>query len=97
MRFGDVTLQLVSDGIYWEDGGGLFGLVPKVLWEQIMPPDARNRLPFHLRCLLIEAGGQRFLVDTGYGDKLSEKERKVAINVLGFLTTTLDGKEVTVK
>ncbi|MGD2206530.1 MAG: MBL fold metallo-hydrolase [Anaerolineae bacterium] len=75
MRFGNLTLHLVSGGAYWEDGGGLFGLVPKALWEQVMEPDERNRLPFETRCLLIETEKQRILVDTGYGDKLSEKER----------------------
>lgn len=75
MRFGNVNLHLVSDGIYWEDGGGLFGLVPKVLWAQIMEPDEKNRLPFEMRCLLIETPTQHILVDTGYGDKVSEKER----------------------
>jgi glyoxylase-like metal-dependent hydrolase (beta-lactamase superfamily II) len=75
MRFGNVRLYAVSDGIYWEDGGGLFGLVPKALWEPIMAPDERNRLPFQLWCLLIETKEHRILVDTGYGDKLSEKSR----------------------
>jgi glyoxylase-like metal-dependent hydrolase (beta-lactamase superfamily II) len=75
MRFGRVKLQLVSDGIYWEDGGGLFGLVPKVLWERVAEPDERNRLAFEMRCLLVETGTQRILVDTGYGDKVTEKER----------------------
>lgn len=75
MRFGNIELHMVSDGTYWEDGGGLFGLVPKVLWEQVKAPDERNRLPFQMRCLLIETSAQRILVDTGYGDKISEKER----------------------
>ncbi len=75
MQFGNVSLHLVSDGTYWEDGGGLFGLVPKVLWTQVAEPDERNRLCFETRCLLIETDEQRILVDTGHGDKLSEKER----------------------
>jgi glyoxylase-like metal-dependent hydrolase (beta-lactamase superfamily II) len=75
MRFGDVTLHLISDGQYWEDGGGLFGLVPKSLWERVAEPDERNRLCFELRSLLIETSKQRILVDTGYGDKLTAKER----------------------
>lgn len=75
MNLGNVKLHVVSDGTYWEDGGGLFGLVPKALWQKVMAPDERNRLPFHLRCLLIESSEQRVLVDTGFGDKLSEKER----------------------
>jgi len=76
MRFGNVTLHMISDGTYWEDGGGLFGLVPKVLWERVAKPDERNRLQFELRSLLIETDTQLVLVDTGYGDKLSEKERE---------------------
>jgi len=75
MRFGNVDLHLVSDGTYWEDGGGLFGLVPKALWEQVAKPDERNRLCFETRCLLIQTDEQRILVDTGYGDKLSDEER----------------------
>jgi glyoxylase-like metal-dependent hydrolase (beta-lactamase superfamily II) len=75
MRLGNIDLRVVSDGIYWEDGGGLFGLVPKALWEPIMAPDERNRLPFQLWCLLVETEKQRILVETGYGDKVSDKER----------------------
>jgi glyoxylase-like metal-dependent hydrolase (beta-lactamase superfamily II) len=75
MQFGDVTLHLISDGKYWEDGGGLFGLVPKALWERVAEPDERNRLCFELRSLLIETPEQHILVDTGYGDKLTDNER----------------------
>ncbi len=75
MRFGKVDLHLISDGTYWEDGGGLFGLVPRTLWEQVAEPDQRNRLPFDMCCLLVETTEQRILVDTGYGDKLSDKQR----------------------
>jgi glyoxylase-like metal-dependent hydrolase (beta-lactamase superfamily II) len=75
MQFGNVSIHLVSDGTYWEDGGGLFGLVPKTLWAPLAEPDERNRLPFDMRCLLIDTPGQLILVDTGYGDKLSAKER----------------------
>ena len=82
MQFGDIALHIVSDGTYWEDGGGLFGLVPQVLWEQMAPPDEHNRLCFNSRCLLIETSQQCILVDTGYGDKLSEKQRRF-INLEG--------------
>ena len=75
MQFGDIDLHVVSDGTYWEDGGRLFGLVPKALWERIAPPDEHSRLRFQARCLLIVTGQQRILVDTGYGDKLSEKQQ----------------------
>jgi glyoxylase-like metal-dependent hydrolase (beta-lactamase superfamily II) len=75
MRLGNVSLRLASDGTYWEDGGGLFGLVPKALWQEVWEPDERNRLPFELRSLLIEAPSHRILVDTGYGDRLTAKQR----------------------
>lgn len=75
MQFGDITLHVVSDGAYWDDGGRLFGLVPKVLWERIARPDERNRLCSTMRCLLIKTSQQCILVGTGYGDKLSENQR----------------------
>ena len=59
MQFGDIALHVVSDGTYWEDGGRLFGLVPKMLWEQMAPADEQNRLCFNARCLLIELSSRR--------------------------------------
>jgi glyoxylase-like metal-dependent hydrolase (beta-lactamase superfamily II) len=77
MRFGNVTLRLISAGTYWADGAGLFGIMPKVRWQQIVEPDELNRVPVALRCLLIETSGKRILVDTGYGDKVPDKERRL--------------------
>ena len=76
MRLGNVNLRVVSDGEYWLDGAGLFGLMPKVEWQEIAEPDDQNRIRVQLQCLLIETARQRILVDTGYGDKLSAKERE---------------------
>ncbi len=73
---GATCVHLVSDGIYWTDGGGAFGLVPRVLWEKTIAPDPANRVPMHLRCLLIESSQGLVLVDTGYGDKLPAKQRE---------------------
>ena len=75
MRLGNVNLYPVSDGHSREDGAGLFGLMPKVEWQKLAEPDEQNRIGLQLRCLLIETNGQRILVDTGYGDKLSDRER----------------------
>jgi glyoxylase-like metal-dependent hydrolase (beta-lactamase superfamily II) len=69
---------LVSDGVYWADGGGAFGLVPRQVWEKRLPPDIQNRVLFALNCLLIRSEGQTILVDTGYGHKLDEKSRQHA-------------------
>lgn len=82
MRLGKVNLHLVSDGTFWEDGGGLFGLVPKVLWEEFAIPDEKNRVCLETRCLLIEGRQQWILVDTGLGDKLTGEERAF-LNVKG--------------
>ena len=76
MRLGNTTLRLISDGEYRMDGAGLFGLMPKTEWQEIAEPDEQNRIRIQLHCLLIETGEQRILVDTGYGDKLSGKERE---------------------
>jgi len=77
---GRAMVHVVDDGQMWMDAGGLFGLVPKRLWGQIVTPDADNRVPLALRCLLIESQGRRILVDTGCGDKLSARAREI----LGF-------------
>jgi glyoxylase-like metal-dependent hydrolase (beta-lactamase superfamily II) len=72
-QIGKVRMHLISDGVYWTDGGGVFGLVPRVLWERVIQPDELNRIPMDLRCLLIESGEGLILVDTGYGTKLPPK------------------------
>ena len=76
MQFGSLSLKLISDGVMRLDGGAHFGLVPRVLWEKVVEPDELNRVPVALNCLLIESQGQRILVDTGLGDKLSDKQRR---------------------
>jgi glyoxylase-like metal-dependent hydrolase (beta-lactamase superfamily II) len=65
----DVNICLLSDGISYWDGGGAFGLVPRVKWMKLLPPDEFNRVPQELRCVLIQAGGQNILVDCGVGMK----------------------------
>lgn len=57
------------------DAGGPFGLVPRALWGKNLPPDEENRIPMDLNCLLIYSDGKVIVVDTGLGDKLSERAR----------------------
>jgi glyoxylase-like metal-dependent hydrolase (beta-lactamase superfamily II) len=59
------------------DGGAMFGVVPKPLWERKIAPDARNRIPLGMRCLLIEHDTGLVLVDTGAGNKENEKFRDI--------------------
>jgi glyoxylase-like metal-dependent hydrolase (beta-lactamase superfamily II) len=63
------VVRLLSDGISYWDGGGAFGLVPRVKWMKLLPPDEFNRVPQDLRSVLIEADDKRILVDCGVGNK----------------------------
>jgi glyoxylase-like metal-dependent hydrolase (beta-lactamase superfamily II) len=69
MKLGKFDIQSVTDGRFRLDGGAMFGVVPKVLWETCCQPDEKNRIQLGLNCLLIRAGGKNILVDTGLGDK----------------------------
>lgn len=69
MKLGAFEIYPVSDGRFRLDGGAMFGVVPKVLWEKCCHADEQNRIPLSLRCLLIRAHGKNILVDTGLGDK----------------------------
>jgi glyoxylase-like metal-dependent hydrolase (beta-lactamase superfamily II) len=74
-QVGRVKVHMVSDGIFWADGGTNFGVVPRSLWEKVIQPDELNRIPMQLRCLLIESEAGLILVDNGYGDKLTPKQQ----------------------
>ncbi len=77
LTLGDFELTIFSDGNYFLDGGNFFGVVPKVLWEKKMKPDERNRVPVGLNSLLIRDGKHTVLVETGIGNKLNERMRKI--------------------
>ncbi|HWG57586.1 MAG TPA: MBL fold metallo-hydrolase [Candidatus Acidoferrales bacterium] len=77
MKLGDLEFHVIRDGDIWLDGGAMFGVVPKTLWEKKAPADARNRIRLAMNCLLILAGGKRILVETGAGDKWTPKLRDI--------------------
>ena len=77
MKFGALELFLVSDGRFRLDGGAMFGVVPKTLWEKQVSPDARNRITLGLNCLLIRTAGKTILVETGVGEKLDPKRQDI--------------------
>ncbi len=77
MKLGDLEFHILVDGKVYLDGGAMFGVVPKVLWEKKAPADARNRIELALNCLLIRAGGKNILVETGAGGKMSPKLRDI--------------------
>jgi len=76
LKIGALTCHLLDDGLQPVDGGGFFGVVPRLLWQRVIRPDENNLIPSKTRCLLIESDAGLILVDTGNGDKLSTKERE---------------------
>lgn len=68
-RVGALRCHTLEGGLQRLDGGAMFGVVPRVLWEKVAPPDALHRIPLAMRCLLIEHPDGLVLVDTGAGNK----------------------------
>lgn len=75
LTVGSLRCHVLSDGLHPADGGGFFGLVPRVLWQRVIEPDAQNMIPTDTRALLIESAIGPVLVDTGYGDKHDARSR----------------------
>lgn len=73
MKFGDVDIFLLSDGTFRLDGGAMFGVIPRVLWERHDTPDEKNRILLGLNALLVLRGEEKILIDCGIGDKFDRK------------------------
>lgn len=73
MKLGALEIYPVTDGRFRLDGGAMFGVVPKILWEKCCAADDLNRIPLSLTCLLIRANGKNILVDTGLGSKEDDR------------------------
>lgn len=69
IRLGELEIHVVSDGTFRLDGGAMFGIVPRLVWEKHAIPDAGNRVLLGLNLLLVRTGGRNILVETGLGDK----------------------------
>jgi glyoxylase-like metal-dependent hydrolase (beta-lactamase superfamily II) len=76
ITLGDFELTVLSDGYYISDGGAFFGVVPKVLWEKKVKADGLNRIHAGLNSILVRTGTQNVLIETGIGNKLSDKIKK---------------------
>jgi len=77
LTLGGMRVHALEAGIQWLDGGAMFGVVPRPLWEKKIPPDDRHRIPLALRCLLVEGPNALVLVDSGVGNKESEDFREI--------------------
>jgi glyoxylase-like metal-dependent hydrolase (beta-lactamase superfamily II) len=77
MKLGDLEFHIVNDGTFRLDGGAMFGVIPRPMWERVAPPDGRNRILMAMNSLLIRAAGKTILVETGGGDKWDDKRRDI--------------------
>ncbi len=77
MKLGKFELQIAWDGYFKLDGGAMFGVVPKPLWDKKDPADDRNRILLSLNPLIIRFDNEIILVDTGIGDKWDEKNSDI--------------------
>lgn len=75
IRLGELEVHLLQDGHYRLDGGAMFGVVPRVLWERRLPPDELGRIRLGLNSLLVRGGGSLVLIEAGIGCHLGAKER----------------------
>ncbi len=90
LQIGSYRIRTIPGGRFRLDGGAMFGIVPKPLWERVAPPDERNRIQLATNCCLVEGAGRRLLIDTGYGTKLTEKEHDIyAVDTEGGLVANL--------
>jgi len=77
VKFGDFEVHPLLDGFFRLDGGAMFGVVPKPLWQKRTEPDDRNRILLGLRPLLVRTGRHTVLIDAGIGDKMSAKDADI--------------------
>src|SRR6478672_8342344 len=77
MNIGDYRLEIVPDTEFRLDGGAMFGVVPRVLWEKVCPPDEFNRIRMNMNCLFVETRHEKILIETGIGEKWTEKQTAI--------------------
>jgi len=77
MLLGDYTLDIISGGSFRLDGGSMFGIIPKPLWERERPADERNRIRMAANCPLFRGRGEALLIDAGNGTKLDPREQDI--------------------
>ena len=77
MRLGDMEIRHIHSGNFYLDGGAMFGVVPKPLWEKKSPPDSRNRIRLAANSLLVRAANKNILIETGDGTKWTPKLRDI--------------------
>jgi glyoxylase-like metal-dependent hydrolase (beta-lactamase superfamily II) len=76
LKFGKFELSIIRESVFKLDGGAMFGVVPKTMWGKLSPADDLNRVVLACNLLLIDTGAAKVLIETGMGDRWSDKERE---------------------
>lgn len=77
MKIGKYNIRIINSGFLGLDGGAMFGIIPKVLWQKTNPPDDVNRIKLATRHLLLESSSKKIIIDVGMGTKWDEKLKKI--------------------
>ena len=77
MQFGDYRVEVIPDTEFRLDGGAMFGVVPRVVWERVSPPDDKNRIRMNMNCVFIDTGKEKILIETGIGEKWTPKQTEM--------------------
>ncbi len=77
MQIGKYKLSIIESGYFGLDGGAMFGIIPKPLWEKTNPADELNRVTLATRNLLLISDDKKILIDTGMGTKWDEKSKEI--------------------
>ena len=102
MKFGQFEIHTFVEQEFRLDGGTIFGVIPKAIWEKLIPADEQNLLPMVNNLFVLKAHGQIFIFDTGLGDALTDREKKIynapgrtriesGLNELGLKPEDVDG------
>jgi glyoxylase-like metal-dependent hydrolase (beta-lactamase superfamily II) len=75
LQIGDIRVHLMNEHMIKVDPGGAFGLVPRALWSPLVPPDEDHLVPMCATCLLVQTADRNIIVDTGYGEKVTDKQK----------------------
>jgi len=96
MKIGDFEIKTFVEQNFKLDGGSMFGVVPKTMWQKFVTPDENNRIDYVTNLFLLKANGKNILFETGFGDTLSDREKKAyAISEENNMTNGLHSIGVT--
>jgi len=77
MKIGKYELKIITSGYFGLDGGAMFGIIPKVLWQKTNPADESNRIKLSTTHLILESNSKKIIIDTGMGNKWDDKSKSI--------------------